>query len=253
MVFLQDIPTNGEPFHCSEVIKDVQIKGLPGKEKVFVEIQRGIFAGKYPGELKGQPNSTLHMFEQRTLVFMRDDRLESPPTFNQSSRKALKPTLRPDFCTTIVPTRELLFRFSALTFNAHAIHLDKQFCRETEGHRNLLVHGPLTAVLMTEVLQNRLEYLMERHERGPERITFVGYRNLAPLYAEEEMKICVKERMKIEPKRPKTWDIWIEGRDGGYAVKGTAKVVNSSAVQKSDPPQETIPEEHVAFQSAVNA
>jgi len=45
----------------------------------------------------------------------------------------------------------LLFRFSALTYNAHRIHYDLDWNREVEGHDGLIVHGPLQALLMAEV------------------------------------------------------------------------------------------------------
>lgn len=51
--------------------------------------------------------------------------------------------LRPD------PT--LLFRFSALTANAHRIHYDAPYCRDVEGYPGLVVHGPLLALLMLEL------------------------------------------------------------------------------------------------------
>src|SRR5207244_13185609 len=41
----------------------------------------------------------------------------------------------------------LLFRFSALTYNAHRIHYDREFAR-AEGYPGLVVHGPLQALLM---------------------------------------------------------------------------------------------------------
>ncbi|MGW0782779.1 hypothetical protein [Streptomyces sp. NPDC002913] len=53
--------------------------------------------------------------------------------------------LRPD------PT--LLFRLSALTANAHRIHYDAPYCRGTEGYPGLVVHGPLLALLMLDVVR----------------------------------------------------------------------------------------------------
>ena len=48
----------------------------------------------------------------------------------------------------------------------------------------------------------------------------LDYRNLAPLYANEELKVCVrKDRDKADK-----YDVWIEGKGGGYAVKGTSIV-----------------------------
>lgn len=226
MTINQEIQTDGRPFHCAELITDMQVKGIEGEEKIYVGIERVIYAGHYPGDLRG----SRHLSEQRTLVFMRDNRQEGSPAVSQPSRRILKPTLTPDFSHTMIPTRELLFRFSALTFNSHAIHLDKQFCREVEGHRNLLVHGPLTLVLMVEYLRIHLNRLANPEgarftaRRPGAKIKHVEYRNLAPLYAEEEMKICVKSRVKNTVRKTfetfDVYDVWIEGPDGGYAVKG---------------------------------
>ncbi|KAK0503291.1 hypothetical protein EDD18DRAFT_1137239 [Armillaria luteobubalina] len=55
-----------------------------------------------------------------------------------------------DFSFTYKPTLTTLFRFSALTFNAHHIHLDKDYARDFEGYQERLVHGPLTALMMLE-------------------------------------------------------------------------------------------------------
>jgi 3-methylfumaryl-CoA hydratase len=48
----------------------------------------------------------------------------------------------------VTPT--LLFRFSALTYNAHRIHYDRDYARDAEGYPGLLTHGPLQALAMTE-------------------------------------------------------------------------------------------------------
>ena len=230
MEFLEDIPTDGQSFHSTEDIEDVQVKGGEGNEKVYVRIGREIFGGKYPGQLERQPSGKKRVAERRTLLFMRDNRKQGCPAVSQPLSRVLKPTQKPDFFHTMVPTRELLFQFSALTLNAHAIHLDRQFCREIEGHRNLLVQGPLTVVLIIEVLRIHLQYLANQSrsssETTPDRITYVEYRNLAALYADEKMTICVKEKEKML-KGIKVWDVWIESSDGGYAVKGTVHTLMS--------------------------
>lgn len=66
----------------------------------------------------------------------------------------------------------LLFRFSAFTFNGHRIHYDLRHA-EAEGYPNLLVHGPLQAVLMLNLAADKLGYVPPRFD----------YRCLAPLYA----------------------------------------------------------------------
>lgn len=94
--------------------------------------------------------------------------------------------------------------------NAHSIHLDKDYTQNQEGFRNLLVHGPLTLTLVLSVLQSHLQSLNLQVRR-------FEYRNLAPLYVEEELTICGK------PKNDGAWDVWIEGPGGSLAVRGTAR------------------------------
>ena len=50
----------------------------------------------------------------------------------------------------------LLFRFSALTFNAHRIHYDRNYAVENEGYEGLVVQGPLTATLLLDLLRKNL-------------------------------------------------------------------------------------------------
>ena len=54
---------------------------------------------------------------------------------------------------TVVPDDVLLFRYSALTFNGHRIHYDRRYVTEVEGYPGLIVHGPLIATLLLDLLQ----------------------------------------------------------------------------------------------------
>ncbi len=56
----------------------------------------------------------------------------------------------------IVPDDVLLFRYSALTFNGHRIHYDRKYVTEVEGYPGLIVHGPLIATLLMDLLRRNL-------------------------------------------------------------------------------------------------
>ena len=56
----------------------------------------------------------------------------------------------------IVPDDVLLFRYSALTFNGHRIHYDRRYVTEVEGYPGLVVHGPLIATLLLDLLRREL-------------------------------------------------------------------------------------------------
>jgi len=66
----------------------------------------------------------------------------------------------------------LLFRYSALTFNAHRIHYDRSYCVEEEGYPGLLVHAPLMATLL-------LHFAVSL---GGDAIAAFDYRGRAPLF-----------------------------------------------------------------------
>ncbi|WP_419950403.1 FAS1-like dehydratase domain-containing protein [Candidatus Palauibacter sp.] len=55
----------------------------------------------------------------------------------------------------VTPDAALLFRFSALTFNAHRIHYDRDYARRVELYPDLVVHGPLTALLLADLATRR--------------------------------------------------------------------------------------------------
>ncbi len=51
------------------------------------------------------------------------------------------------------PHGTMLFRYSALTFNSHRIHYDRRYVTRTEGYPGLIVHGPLIATLLIDLLR----------------------------------------------------------------------------------------------------
>lgn len=84
-----------------------------------------------------------------------------------------------------------LFRFSALTFNSHKIHYSLPWAQEVEGHRGLVVHGPLNLISILNLWRDAAG------EKGgdPEQIVpkSISYRATSPVYAEEEYQIVLEE------------------------------------------------------------
>lgn len=76
---------------------------------------------------------------------------------------------------TITPGELLLFRYSALTFNAHRIHFDHPYAVVEEGYPGLVVHGPLIATLLADLVARRWpEHVMKRFEFKALRPSFAG-------------------------------------------------------------------------------
>jgi 3-methylfumaryl-CoA hydratase len=68
-------------------------------------------------------------------------------------RKPHRPSSR--WSREIVPDDVLLFRYSALTFNGHRIHYDRKYVTEVEGYPGLIVHGPLIATLLADLVRRQ--------------------------------------------------------------------------------------------------
>lgn len=234
----------GHAVCVEKVVADPVIKGAgakPGAEKVFVEISRKygrVRSGDLAREV-AEVEENPDIEETRTLVFMRERRdveaaqartlPDVAPVEERKKQKErdmtrlkrlMEKNLAPTYSFSLTPDKKLLFQFSALTFNAHAIHLDQRYAQEVEGHKDLLVHGPLSLSLM--LMAVRAQAAEVAKEKGVRvGLAELNYRNLAPLYVDEEMKVSVRMREGAGPDA-QTWDTWVEGPDGGFAVKGTA-------------------------------
>ncbi len=95
----------------------------------------------------------------------------------------------------VVPDPRLLFRFSALTFNAHRIHYDRPYAMDAEGYPGLVVQGPLTAVLLMEMAR--------RHTTR--RIAAYGFRGQSPLFDLAPFRLVGRpegDRVELEAQGP---------------------------------------------------
>ncbi|CAI9634657.1 unnamed protein product [Alternaria burnsii] len=249
--------TAGTVMVGTEQIKHVRLHGEGDTAKIFVTIERR-FAGAERGVDKGKhgkrpPGVSVHpqevredltqqsraevddgwgdavLKEERNLVFFKERtaaELEAVKAGQMAPVKYLDPSGKPDFSHTLTPNRALLFRFSALTFNAHLIHLDPDYARNVEGHRNLLVHGPLSLTLLLKTVN----HYVHQQTKGKQVSESIQYRNLAPLYCDEEMRICCSEKKKLQ--NGSIYDVWIEGPTGRVAVKGTLRTTTNELKTK---------------------
>lgn len=231
--------------HAREKITDVRLVGDLATEdaKVMVTLTKYYdLANPRPtrkdDETSWQPGKDVLdlVKEEKYLFFMR----EVPPNLKTlvNHRQPLPPPTAPFHAQTMTPTPTLLFRFSALTRNDHKIHLDTEFTKSFYEIPKLLVHGPLTAVLMLEVLRKGLALYAENlpHLLA---VREFEYKNLLPLFVGEEITIACKKVQDVRPREDASstqsdvpwerWDVWIqkggaEGERAILAVRGKALV-----------------------------
>jgi 3-methylfumaryl-CoA hydratase len=75
----------------------------------------------------------------------------------------------------------VLFRFSALTYNAHRIHYDLPYATIHEGYPDLVVHGPLQALVMAEAYRRRSNGSLLGKE--------FAYRLIAPTFGSQRIRV----------------------------------------------------------------
>lgn len=89
----------------------------------------------------------------------------------------------------ITPDDVLLFRYSALTFNGHRIHYDRRYVSEVEGYPGLVVHGPLMATLLTD--------LVRRH--APERkLSRFAFKAVRPVFDGQPLTLSGQPQAEAE-------------------------------------------------------
>lgn len=88
-------------------------------------------------------------------------------------------------------TPATLFRFSALTFNPHKIHYSLPWARDVEGHKDVVVHGPLNLISILDLWRDtQSKKVADPTLVVPRRIS---YRATSPLYAGDEYSVKLQE------------------------------------------------------------
>ena len=125
----------GEPLTRQSVIRSVEEKGGASGPMVLVTVAH---------ELHGADG--LAVEEVQNIVY-----LDIPDTYSPPRKRAMPDA--PRLHDTVEVSEVLLFRYSAITFNAHRIHIDLPYAQETERYPGLVVHGPLQATWLIQAAQ----------------------------------------------------------------------------------------------------
>ena len=101
----------------------------------------------------------------------------------------------------------MLFRYSALTFNGHRIHYDRDYATGTEGYAGLVVHGPLLATLMIGLAGRTWP------DRAIAGFEFRGHR---PIIDTDPFTVAAA------PQGERSLDLWVADEEGRLAIRGRA-------------------------------
>jgi 3-methylfumaryl-CoA hydratase len=146
----------------------------------------------------------LAISEEHDIVYREAPRADAPTTAPQAARTDEA------FVRRIVPDPVLLFRFSALTFNGHRIHYDRSYVTEVEGYPGLIVHGPLIATLLMDLL---------RRERPGSRIQRFTFTAKSPLFDLHPFDVC--GRFDSDEHHVA---LWARNHQGALAMQASAEL-----------------------------
>jgi len=177
----------GEPARRTSTITGLDVKQGRTGELIFLRIRN---------EMVGAHGSIV---EEQDIVYRDHPRADDPP---QAPRRApATPAWRREFRADIM----LLFRYSALIFNAHRIHYDRDYATRTEGYPGLVVHGQLVATLLAD--------LVRRNDKRP--LAGFRFRSLRPLFDIAPFTLSgapAGDRVTL----------WAEDADGALAMEAEA-------------------------------
>jgi 3-methylfumaryl-CoA hydratase len=109
----------------------------------------------------------------------------------------------------IEPDDVLLFRYSALTFNGHRIHYDRRYVTSVEGYPGLVVHGPLIATLLLDLL---------RRELPDAAVTQFSFKAVSPIFDVAPFHVCGRRD------EAHTVTLWARTPDGHLAMDASARL-----------------------------
>lgn len=134
---------------CESAVVSVDLRQGKGGDLVLVRVADKIAQG-----------GKTCIEETRTIVYLGAGQ-PIPPVITSGDRQQTPGEER------WTPNSVALFRFSAVTYNAHRIHYDEPYARDAEGYPGLVVHGPFTALRLCDFAARRLK-------RPPQSFSFRG-------------------------------------------------------------------------------
>jgi 3-methylfumaryl-CoA hydratase len=187
--FLHDIPIGASVTRVSRIESTTPRSGSRGRLLVVSVSNELVVAGRpEPAIIERQEYVLLDNHPSSTAAQSR------PPTARRTH----------DVRVTVIPDERLLFRYSAVTFNAHRIHYDRVYATQQEGLPALVVNGGLTQLLLTQLFRGVAA-------REPETITT---RNRIPLFCGSPIHLNAR-------RDGDRWLVWAENADGEVAVEGS--------------------------------
>ncbi|MEN3145640.1 MaoC family dehydratase N-terminal domain-containing protein [Ochrobactrum sp. WV_118_8] len=182
----------GAPVIKTAEIADVSLKQGESGALVFVKVMN-----------RYESDDTLAIEEEQTLVYR-----DHPPAGSVAPTGKQAPAA-PAWSERHCPDETMVFRYSAVTFNAHRIHYDRDYATGTEGYPGVIVQGQLLATLMLNACPAGTDQKIRRF----------SFRGVQPVFTNETVFAEGREN-------DAGFDLWIRDDKGVVRMTGTATLNN---------------------------
>lgn len=185
----------GDPITRTSTIADITEKSGRTGSLVFVKVRH---------DIREKESDRIAISEFHDIVY-RD--------LPQAGAPAPEPTMAPEDAQWEMqwtPDDVLLFRYSALTFNGHRIHYDRRYVTEVEGYPGLVVHGPLIATLLLDLVRRRLPSA---------EVTGFEFRAVRPTFDLHPFTVCGAPSADGQSIR-----LWAKDHEGYLTMSATAQL-----------------------------
>ena len=201
LTFIEPL-TVGEQARRVSTIRDLTPKKGRTGDLVFLRIHN---------EMVGQRGPAI--IEEQDIVYREAPK---PGTDNERSVPA-KAQLTADWSLEVRADEALLFRYSALIFNAHRIHYDRPYATEHEGYAGLVVHGQLVATMLAELVRANVDTPLR---------TF-SFRAMRPIVDIAPFRICgARDGVRVS--------LWAEDDIGVVAMEAEAELAGSGRTDQGE-------------------
>ena len=143
--------------------------------------------------------SGLALSEEHDIVY------RDTPSSKPSTSSAKKAPSNSDFTNRIIPDPVFLFRYSALTFNGHRIHYDREYVTKEEGYPGLIVHGPLLATLL-------IDSFVEQHPSL--KIKKFEFKAIYPVFDLHPFEVC-----GLHPNSDNEASLWVKDHEENLCMQ----------------------------------
>ena len=184
----------GSVIEKSSFIKSITEKTTKNGQMAIVTLQH---------ELRSLEADMPAIVETQTYVLLEEQKIPNK-VITEITESQLPITNYQKQCT---PDETLLFQYSALGFNSHKIHLDRNYAQQVEGLPDLVVNGGLSTVLLTEFIRVDLGL----------QLTDIKVKHIAPLYCNKPLTVTAEQSKN-------TWQLKVYDDKNNIAVEMEATI-----------------------------